>query len=50
VEAAPINSRRSRLQIAVPEIEVDHLARLGGITPELASLETDAIEGLRVLA
>src|SRR6266536_2170079 len=34
------------LQIALPEIDVDALSRLGGVAPQLAGLEADAIERL----
>jgi hypothetical protein len=38
------------LEVTVPQVEGDGLTRFGGVSPKLTSLETDAIERLRLLA
>src|SRR5882724_2553775 len=38
------------LQIALPEIDIDALPRLGGVAPQLAGFEADAIERLGAAA
>ena len=40
----------SGLQIAFPQIEGNRLAWLGGVAPQLAGVEADAVERLRLLA
>src|SRR6266478_61666 len=38
------------LQIALPEIDIDALPRLGGVAPQLAGFEADAIERIGAAA
>src|SRR5581483_3874838 len=39
-----------RLEVALPQVEVQRLARLAGAAPQLVAVEAHAVQRLRVLA